>query len=102
MLFFFCDGFFFFSGFDASRHVFFGSIISKGDTSRGRKRLPLSFVLVYYLAVFVVCGFIVSVTGLASDKLGWVLFMFALSIVRLFTGVLPISYVLDYICIVLS
>lgn len=54
--------------------------LSQGDTGR-KEATPLLcqpcsvLILFYYLAVFVF-GFIVSVTGLASDKLGWVLFMF--------------------------
>lgn len=44
---------------------------------------------------------IVSVTGLASDKLGGCSYS-CLFLFRLIMGVLPISYVLDYMCIVLS
>jgi hypothetical protein len=44
---------------------------------------------------------IVLVTGLASDKLGGCSYS-CLFLFRLITGVLPISYVLDYMCIVLS
>jgi hypothetical protein len=48
------------------------------------KRLPLSFVNLYYYLILLprcVCVCFVSVTGLASDKLGWVfLFMFVFSV----------------------